>query len=95
MIYDSANDLVLLLRHAGKPEERGIFIYDPTANAWTEAVARISEAWGNKDANLLRPRAQRLFLQCRWGEGSWRLRRQNFSMLRSGSVQCSASFEVA
>ena len=51
MIYDSANDLVLLFRHAGRPEERGIFIYDPTANAWTEAAARIPEAWGNKNAN--------------------------------------------
>jgi hypothetical protein len=51
MIYDTANDLVLLFRYAGKKEERGIFIYDPTANAWTETAARIPEAWGNKNAN--------------------------------------------
>ena len=51
MIYDPTNDLVLLFRYAGKAEERGIFIYDPTANAWTQAAARIPEAWGNKNAN--------------------------------------------
>ena len=51
MIYDPTNDLVLLFRYGGKAEERGIFIYDPTANAWTQAAARIPEAWGNKNAN--------------------------------------------
>ena len=51
MIYDPANDRVLLFRYAGKKEERGIFIYDPEANAWSEASARIPAEWGDKNAN--------------------------------------------
>ena len=51
MIYDPANDRVLLFKYAGRKEERGIFIYDPTANAWSEASSRIPTEWGEKNAN--------------------------------------------
>jgi hypothetical protein len=41
MLYDSVNDVVLLLRHSNFYEDTrqhvGVFVYDPEANAWTEA----------------------------------------------------------
>jgi hypothetical protein len=35
MTYDSAADLVLVNRHGGPKDQRGLFVYDPRANAWT------------------------------------------------------------
>jgi len=37
MHYDSANDVVLVFRHTGEPEERGVFVYEPQRNEWTTA----------------------------------------------------------
>jgi hypothetical protein len=34
MQYDSVNDVVVLFRHRGAKEERGVFVYSPDANAW-------------------------------------------------------------
>jgi hypothetical protein len=39
MVYDSANDKVLLLLHSyhyGKKERVGVYVYDPATNAWAE-----------------------------------------------------------
>jgi hypothetical protein len=46
MEYDSASDVVIVFRYGGKAEERGIFIYDPAANAWSEAPQGFPEKWG-------------------------------------------------
>jgi hypothetical protein len=37
MVYDSANDKVLLVSHSyhyAKPDRLGVYVYDPTTNAW-------------------------------------------------------------
>ena len=47
MEYDSANDVVIVFRYGGKAEERGIFIYDPEKNAWSEAASGFPEKWGH------------------------------------------------
>jgi hypothetical protein len=36
MTYDVANDRVVINRHKGKPEEIGVWVYDPATNAWEE-----------------------------------------------------------
>lgn len=40
MAYDSVNDVVVLIRYrivdGGDKGERGVFIYDPTTNAWSD-----------------------------------------------------------
>jgi hypothetical protein len=36
MHYDSVNDVVVLFRHGGDKEERGIFVFDPTINSWVD-----------------------------------------------------------
>ena len=47
MEYDAANDVVIVFRFGGeKAEERGIFIYDPTSNAWSEAAQSFPAKWG-------------------------------------------------
>ncbi len=46
MEYDIVNDVVLLFRYGGEnPAERGIFIYDPEANAWSDAQQSFPEKW--------------------------------------------------
>jgi hypothetical protein len=41
MLYDTANDVVLLVRHSNYYEETrdhvGVYVYDPRANAWSDA----------------------------------------------------------
>ena len=51
MIFDPASDRVLVFRYAGKPEERGIFIYDPITNSWSAASGGFPEKWGTLNAN--------------------------------------------
>ena len=46
MQYDPASDVVILFRYGGKAEERGIFIYDAAANAWSEAAQGFPGKWG-------------------------------------------------
>ena len=46
MEYDSASDVVIVFRYGGKADERGIFIYDPAANAWSEAAQGFPGKWG-------------------------------------------------
>ena len=47
MTYDAANDRVVINRHKGKPEEIGIWVYDPAANSWEEKPRAFPErrAW--------------------------------------------------
>jgi hypothetical protein len=40
MAYDAASDTVIVFRYGGEKAERGIFVYDPEKNAWTEADAK-------------------------------------------------------
>jgi hypothetical protein len=40
MHYDSVNDVVVLFRHGGDRKERGVFVYDPKANAWLDDSTR-------------------------------------------------------
>jgi hypothetical protein len=46
MEYDRGRDAVVIFRFGGKAEERGIFVYDPAANAWTTADANFPRKWG-------------------------------------------------
>jgi hypothetical protein len=46
MHYDSANNVVVLIRHKGKAAETGVFIYDPEANRWTTASEGMPKGWG-------------------------------------------------
>lgn len=46
MEYDAVSDRVIIFRYGGKVEERGIFIYDPEENAWSQAPQRFPEKWG-------------------------------------------------
>lgn len=41
--YDSANDVVVLLFHYAeqKPEDRGVYIYDPASNSWNETALNV------------------------------------------------------
>jgi hypothetical protein len=42
MLYDTANDVVLLVYHSfnySKAERLGVYVYDPNANAWSEGLA--------------------------------------------------------
>jgi hypothetical protein len=47
MTYDAANDRVVINRHKGKPEEIGMWVYDPTNNAWEERARAFPDekAW--------------------------------------------------
>jgi hypothetical protein len=51
MLYDSVNDVVLLVVHSSFDSEKsrtGVYVYDPTANAWsTEALAVPEKLAGN------------------------------------------------
>jgi hypothetical protein len=49
--YDSANDVVVLIRHKGEADEQGVFIYDPDANEWTTALAGKDFPWARRAAN--------------------------------------------
>jgi len=46
MEYDAASDRVIIFRYGGAAEERGIFIYDSDANAWSDAAQPFPEKWG-------------------------------------------------
>ncbi len=46
MAYDGPSDTVIVFRYGGEKAERGIFLYSPSANTWTEAAARFPEKWG-------------------------------------------------
>lgn len=46
MEYDAVNDVVIVFRYGEEKAGGGIFIYDPAANAWSEAAAKIPEPWG-------------------------------------------------
>jgi hypothetical protein len=51
MVYDSANDKVVLLRHSShydKEDRLGIFVYDPKANAWDAEGLALPEKLRNK-----------------------------------------------
>lgn len=46
MVFDAAADRVLLLRHSShydKEDVTGVYVYDPTANAWAEEVGPLPE----------------------------------------------------
>ena len=53
MVYDSANDKVLLVQHSyhygknGRPDRLGVYLYDPLANAWTEEPLLLPEKLRN------------------------------------------------
>ncbi len=36
MVFDAANDVVVLFCHGEKKEEHGVYIYNPATNAWTD-----------------------------------------------------------
>ena len=46
MEYDPVSDVVIVFHYGGNAGEGGIFIYDPTANAWSEAAQRFPDKWG-------------------------------------------------
>jgi hypothetical protein len=49
MVYDSLNDRVLLVFHShhdDKPERLGVYVYDPTANAWTDKALSVPDKLG-------------------------------------------------
>jgi hypothetical protein len=49
MVYDPANDVVLLLFHShhdDKPEKLGIYVFDPRANAWADEPLPVPEKLG-------------------------------------------------
>lgn len=53
MVYDSANDKVLLVRHSShydKPERLGVYVYDPATNAWAEEPLALPEKLRNTQA---------------------------------------------
>lgn len=50
MVYDSANDKVLLVFHSfhdDKPERLGVYVYDPKANAWADEALEIPKELGH------------------------------------------------
>jgi hypothetical protein len=51
MVYDSANDKVLLVSHSyhyAKPERLGVYIYDPVTNAWDSEPLELPEKLRNE-----------------------------------------------
>ena len=49
MVYDPANDVVLLVMHSAsddKAERRGVYVYDPEANAWVDEPLPLPEKLG-------------------------------------------------
>ena len=46
MEYDAASDAVIVFRYGGEAGERGIFVYDPAVNAWSETAHGFPEKWG-------------------------------------------------
>ena len=46
MAYDSANDVVVLIRHSAAKEHLGVFIYDPATNAWSDGPVSPVKATG-------------------------------------------------
>ncbi len=50
MHYDSANDTVLVFRHAGSAQECGVFAYAPQHNEWT-TVGKLPARWPHGQVN--------------------------------------------
>jgi hypothetical protein len=50
MHYDSASDTVLVFRHTGNAQERGVFAYAPQRNEWT-TVGKLSARWPHGQVN--------------------------------------------
>jgi hypothetical protein len=50
MHYDSASDIVLLFRHTGDGQERGVFAYDPQRNQWT-TIGALPQRWPRGQVN--------------------------------------------
>ncbi len=46
MAYDSANDVVVLIRYSASKEHLGVFIYDPVTNAWSDGPVSPVKATG-------------------------------------------------
>jgi hypothetical protein len=46
MNYDAAGDVVVLFRFEGSDEERGMYVYDPKANAWSKQKSEMPKKWG-------------------------------------------------
>ena len=49
MIYDPANDRVVLVFHShhdDKPERLGVYVYDPDTNAWAGEILAVPDKLG-------------------------------------------------
>ena len=46
MHYDAAADAVVVFRHTGPADECGVFVYDPSSNAWTTATKKMPKLIG-------------------------------------------------
>ncbi len=56
MHYDTANDVVVLFRHIAKARgATGVFVYDPAANTWTTASAKLPPWVGNTRSGFYHP----------------------------------------
>jgi hypothetical protein len=69
MNYDSANDVVVLFYHGNVGpdavrKERGIFVYDPVANAWAEAPLAVPREFSKCPSSFYDPELNAHFIHC-------------------------------
>jgi hypothetical protein len=65
MNYDSANDLVVVIHHGNRTsgKGRGVFVYDPAANAWGEPLP-VPKELGKCPSSFYDPELNAHFIHC-------------------------------
>jgi hypothetical protein len=69
MNYDSANDVAVLFYHGNGPTEasrkgRGVYVYDPAANAWGEAPLAVPKEFCKCPSSFYDPELNAHFIHC-------------------------------